>query len=206
MNVKITNAIQFVDPSIEVNRGQSRHPILVCLNPDGQTLIEVDIDGQERAVGTLRSKSVEILKRLQKENSLSLQYFLRWITGSAYEGTYSWGKGDRVTSQPRWSLFVNLYGPTRLAEDVGSFAEDCGICLQDPEHCDRNVEYCNPHRLSRDDRAIFYTQSLPRTEIKLGVEEAIEDPFDLLATTEDDDSFSDAPLPLGLRTMLYRYG
>ena len=189
-----------------MNREQSGHPILVCLNPDGQTLIEVDIDGQERAVGTLRRKSVEILKTLHNGSSLSLQYFLRWISGSAYEGTFSWGKEGRATSQPRWSLFVNLYGPTRLAEDVGSFAEACGICLQDPEHCDRNVEYCNPHRLPRDDGAIFYTQSLPRIEFTLGVEETIENPFDLLATTEDDDSFSDAPLPLGLRTMLYWYG
>ncbi|KAF7509219.1 hypothetical protein GJ744_008279 [Endocarpon pusillum] len=195
----------FVDPSIEVTREQSGHPILVDLNPDGQTLIEVDVDGQERAVGTLRRKSVEILKTLQKGSSLSLQYFLRWISGSAYEGTFSCGKEDRATSQPRWSLFVNLYGPTRLAEDVGSFAEACGICLQDPEHCDRNVQYCNPQKLPRDDGAIFYTQSLPRIEFTFGVEEIIENPFDLLASTEEDDSFSDAPLPPGLRTMLYRH-
>lgn len=166
----------------------------------------MNIDGQERAVGTLARKTIQILRTLQDGSGVSLQYFLKWISGSAYEGTYSWGKGDRAPSRSRWGLFVNLYGPARLAEDVGSFVEACRICLQDPEHCDRNVEYRNPHRLPRNDGAIYYTQSLPRTEFKLGVEETIENPFDLLSTTEDDDSFSDAPLPLGLRTMLYRYG
>ena len=122
----------------------------------------MNIDGRERAVGTLSKKSAQVLNSLRNASGLSLQYFLRWISGSAYEGTFSLGKGDRATSQPRWSLFVNLYGAARLAEDVGSFAEACGICLQDPEHCDRNVEYRNPHRLLRDDGAIFYTQFLQR--------------------------------------------
>lgn len=46
------------------------------------------------------------------------------------------------------ALSVILYGPKKMCEDVGAFCESHEFFLQDPRECDRNVKYCNPHRLS----------------------------------------------------------
>ena len=45
-----------------------------------------------------------------------------------------------------------VYGPRRLFDSIGEFLESCNVFLQDPQGCDRNVPYRNPHRLSGLDR------------------------------------------------------
>jgi len=46
------------------------------------------------------------------------------------------------------ALTIIVYGPLGLFDDVGDFFQTCNMYLQDPVGCDRNVRYCNPHRLS----------------------------------------------------------
>ncbi len=43
---------------------------------------------------------------------------------------------------------IILYGPRDLAENVGEFFQDLDMYLQDPDGCDWDVIYYNPHRLS----------------------------------------------------------
>lgn len=35
-----------------------------------------------------------------------------------------------------------------MLTDIGNFFQTCEMYLQDPSDCDRDVRYCNPHRLS----------------------------------------------------------
>jgi hypothetical protein len=49
------------------------------------------------------------------------------------------------------SLSITLYGTMELFELVGKFFQSNDVYLQDPQCCERNVRYCNPHRLSFSD-------------------------------------------------------
>ncbi|KAL8296010.1 hypothetical protein RB600_001479 [Gaeumannomyces tritici] len=46
------------------------------------------------------------------------------------------------------TLSLIIYGPADMCDDIGAFFQEADIYLQDPKNCDRNVKYCNPHRLS----------------------------------------------------------
>ncbi|OIW26473.1 hypothetical protein CONLIGDRAFT_620305 [Coniochaeta ligniaria NRRL 30616] len=46
------------------------------------------------------------------------------------------------------SLSITMYGPMELFDEVGDFFEANDIFIQDPKGCNREVRYCNPHRLS----------------------------------------------------------
>ncbi|KAF2233475.1 hypothetical protein EV356DRAFT_503549 [Viridothelium virens] len=45
-------------------------------------------------------------------------------------------------------LSVIIYGTLKSFDLFGHYLEECGFYLQDPEGCDQNVPYRNPHRLS----------------------------------------------------------
>ncbi len=49
-----------------------------------------------------------------------------------------------------FSLHCIVYGPRCAYDNVEDFLEGCDIYLQDPQGCDRNVEYRNPQRLNGD--------------------------------------------------------
>lgn len=104
------------------------------------------------------------------------------------------------------SLSINLYGPKELFEEIGSFFQDYDIYLQDPLHCDLNVKYCNPHRLSSIDPSLS-----PMTyELKTNILEAFDiqptsrhsELLDILDPQED---LSEASQPSEIQTKLERY-
>ncbi|KAK3989051.1 SNF2 family N-terminal domain-containing protein [Cladorrhinum sp. PSN332] len=67
---------------------------------------------------------------------------------SSVEQASSKGKKSRVQGPlRRCKLNIVLYGPLELFEDVGAHFQERDIFLQDPVGCERNVRYCNPHRL-----------------------------------------------------------
>jgi hypothetical protein len=76
-----------------------------------------------------------------------------------------------------------LYGPKSLYEDIGSFCEESEIYLQDPLDCDRDVPYCNPHRLSSDQDACYTTFELQRASPDVVVTQLhIADALDVFST------------------------
>ncbi|KAL8357956.1 hypothetical protein RB598_002644 [Gaeumannomyces tritici] len=50
--------------------------------------------------------------------------------------------------EQKCTLSLTIYGPADMSRDVGVFFQEADVYLQDPKNCDRNVKYCNPHRLS----------------------------------------------------------
>jgi hypothetical protein len=108
------------------------------------------------------------------------------------------------TSGPTWHLCVIIYGSPDLFEAIGKFADTCEIYLQDPEHCDRNVEYRNPHRLSRRGEKALYTQSLPKVQTVPNLQRSIVSPFDLLGVAEECETLQESVPHPAVRTSLFK--
>ncbi|KAI1748343.1 SNF2 family N-terminal domain-containing protein [Xylaria castorea] len=106
------------------------------------------------------------------------------------------------------SLNFVLYGPLDLSEELGTFFQSYDIYLQDPRHCDWDVRYCNPHRLSSTD-----FMSLPMTSeinssldfMELGTPEILPERSELLAILDTNEELAEAPQPDAIKTSLERH-
>ena len=156
--------------------------IPLALNGDNRAL---HILGESQEFGYLDERTGEILGRLRAESGISLQILCAMTTsqpGRPYEQLHGreW--------QREATLCVNIYGPEMLFEDIGAFASECSLFLQDPRGCDRKVIYRNPHRLSFGTSPITYTQSEPdHGTLSPEIEnfDGSLDPFDITELTKD---------------------
>ncbi|KAI0190821.1 SNF2 family N-terminal domain-containing protein [Astrocystis sublimbata] len=106
------------------------------------------------------------------------------------------------------SLNFILYGPLSLCEELGAFFQSYDIYLQDPRHCDWEVKYCNPHRLSSTDFVL-----LPMTSeissimniTELGSSEIIPERSELLAILNANEELAETPQPDAIKTSLERH-
>ncbi|KAI0466179.1 SNF2 family N-terminal domain-containing protein [Xylaria cf. heliscus] len=106
------------------------------------------------------------------------------------------------------SLSFILYGPWSLSGELGIFFQSYDIYLQDPRHCNRDVKYCNPHRLSSTD-----FMSLPMTSeinsivnpMELGTPEIIPERSELLAILDTNEELVEEPQPNAIKTSLERH-
>ncbi len=113
---------------------------------------------------------------MQKQSYLWLQMYCR--TKSGFFGRT---QGQKVV-HTQCELSVIVYGPVGSSGKVGNYLQACGFYLQDPEHCDFNVPYANPHCLSSLEDGILMTSSL---QIPASTVESIHDPggvFDSLTS------------------------
>jgi SWI/SNF-related matrix-associated actin-dependent regulator of chromatin subfamily A3 len=120
-------------------------------------------------VGRFDDRSAEILRVICEDPLVNLQLILP-------RAKYSRQRGSLV------ALSAILYGPRWLSEDIGAFCQDSEMYLQDPLGCDRDVPYCNPHRLSSDQAACCTTFELQRASTEVVVTKlSIEDALDVLS-------------------------
>lgn len=102
----------------------------------------------------LDSRTSKILRTLQADAAIMLQVFT--VPSRAENKTGR--KGLKGEMDIGYILCTNIYGPRDLADLVGEFASRCKLTLQDPQYCDRNVKYVNPHRMPFDE--VGFTNSL----------------------------------------------
>jgi len=117
------------------------------------------------------------------------------------------GPGKATKESPEPLLSVILYGPFENFEYVGSYAQKCGIFLQDPKDCNYDVPYRNPHRLAPpdDDKPQpDTTMTNSRRRLTVSVEE-LDRNIDLYANLASDESLPEAEQPMSLVTSLHRY-
>ena len=88
--------------------------------------------------GVVGPREAQVLYALSQDSQLDMQIFL-----SPSDNGIKEGRNQRAAT-----LTIIVYGPLDLFDDVGDFFQTCNMYLQDPVGCDRNVRYCNPHRLS----------------------------------------------------------
>ena len=131
--------------------------------------------------GVVGPRETQVLCALSQDSQLDMQIFFSSSGNDIKEGS----------QQSAAALTIIVYGPLDLFDDVGDFFQTCDMYLQDPVGCDRNVRYCNPHRLSGLDVEAPMTldldpvhQHMHISEIsgKIDLLEALNAPIDLLET------------------------
>ena len=113
-------------------------------------------------IGSVSSDSTYLTAALLGETSLELQ--ITCISSGRQHKSTSTGKPLRLSgSSSKCTLNIILYGPIELSPNIDEFIHNCNehlddmrkLYLQDPVGCDRNVRYCNPHRLPRATPEVF---------------------------------------------------
>ena len=114
--------------------------------------------GETNEVARVDPRAAKVLRVLQRDPGIILQAFL--VPPTSVEVACTKVQRHSVNQQGALCpcLCVNVYGSAELGDRVGEFASQCKINLQDPRHCDRNVEYLNPHRMPLEE--VVFTTSL----------------------------------------------
>ncbi|KAI0600378.1 SNF2 family N-terminal domain-containing protein [Biscogniauxia sp. FL1348] len=117
------------------------------------------------------------------------------------------GKPQRfVTLSRPCSLNIIIHGPAGLFEDIGSFFQDHDIFLQDPVGCERNVRYCNPHRLPLLDTEITkLTSDLAKQPTHVVEMDDVDSRPELLDILNSQEDLAEASQPLSIRTVLAKH-
>ncbi|RYP39262.1 hypothetical protein DL768_010727 [Monosporascus sp. mg162] len=95
----------------------------------------------------VKEQQVNMLQDLLDEPSITLQLHCNPNVG---EDLKLGRGGDRIMRRS-CTLSITIFGTMDLFEDIGIFFQEYRMYLQDPRGCDRDVKYCNPHRLSWTD-------------------------------------------------------
>jgi SWI/SNF-related matrix-associated actin-dependent regulator of chromatin subfamily A3 len=107
------------------------------------------------AIGKITNeRTAQIIGRMQAREYICLQMYCQSRYGIANKN-----KRQKQT-QAFCELFVIVYGHPRLFEALGTFFQGCGIYLQDPSYCDRNVPYRNSQCLSSTEDDVVMTCTL----------------------------------------------
>ncbi|UKZ83456.1 hypothetical protein TrVFT333_011265 [Trichoderma virens FT-333] len=164
----------------------------------------VSIDN-DSLIGIIDSDYTHLTDLLQNEAELDLQLIC------TLDFSRSSGGGKRTSSKFSahaipCNISIIIYGPLGMLTDIGNFFQTCEMYLQDPSDCDRNVRYCNPHRLSSAD-----LNSCPWTsELKDSLGNFVEmkpiSPLpELLDVLESSERLPEAIQPDAIRTPLERH-
>ncbi|KAI0421832.1 SNF2 family N-terminal domain-containing protein [Xylaria grammica] len=182
----------------------SRDPSLQSISATLDSCSEFTMTDGGYSRGTISTQHRQLLQAILDELTAQLQ------VSCTFDGTDG-EKPKRVRSASRiipCSLNIIIYGPLSLSEELGDFFQSYDIYLQDPRHCDRQVKYCNPHRLSSTDPT-----SLPMTSeinsimntIELDAPELIPERSELLAILNTIEELPEAQQPEAIRTTLERH-
>lgn len=178
-------------------------PVALDTSDDFSTLI----DARSRNIfGTVSSTTSRILSVLSKE--LSLQIFAdRDAKASSRWAPDRPKPSSKTANTEHINLNLVLYGPSQLFEPVGVFANKCGIYLQHPRHCDRDVPYRNPHCLSPENETGLSTSDL---HLQLDVaysswSEATANPIDLFLDAGQQEDLAESAIPDAVLTSLYKH-
>ncbi|KAK4060672.1 hypothetical protein Trihar35433_10080 [Trichoderma harzianum] len=164
----------------------------------------VSID-KDAITGTIDSDYTHLTDLLQNEAELDLQLTC------TLDLSRSSGAGKRTSSsfylhEIPCTISIIIYGPLEMLTDIGNFFQTCEIYLQDPSDCDRNVRYCNPHRLSSTNMNSCPWTSELKTHLKNLIEMKPISPLpELLDVLESSEKLPEAMQPDAIRTPLERH-
>ena len=135
----------------------SSDPVMVMLLPGCDSVARVD--GGD-ALASVQPRDAKILRTLVADPEIRIQIFLDPATDNqAVCGSHT-QSSSKLKETWTQCLNVNIYGSPGLFDHVGTFASKCQLYLQDPRHCDRNVEYRNPHRMPFEEAVYTYSLHL----------------------------------------------
>src|SRR5271154_6720451 len=148
----------------------------------------------------LSERTFDLMHQLAVHGGVTFQILQQqWATGGIHGPARI--EHRNATASPMARLQFVLYGPEKVSADVGDFLQECEWYLQQPEGCDRNVRYVNPHCLSADDEAKVMTFELDTIMAKTENESLNQD-VDVLACLNSEQVFDEADQPPCVRTPL----
>jgi len=163
-------------------------------------------DSSREIWGSIGPDFVLLTNALLDETALDLQVVCQ-LNESHSQGPPKRTKAlAGATSSIPCSLNIILYGPLDLFEEIGDFLQHYEMYLQDPVGCDRNVRYCNPHRLPSDDMASpLMTWELDIQQPRaLEMEELGDTRPELLEMLNSQDELPETPQPAAISSLLER--
>jgi len=103
--------------------------------------------GRKSAFGELNDRVAEIISNIDMKQDIKFQIYCKATNKRAS----ILKKGTRKPGANELQYVMNaiIYGPEELCDPVGEYLTKCGICLQSPLLCDRDVPYQNPQVLCR---------------------------------------------------------
>ncbi|KAL7917884.1 SNF2 family N-terminal domain-containing protein [Trichoderma austrokoningii] len=155
--------------------------------------------------GTIDPDYTHLTDLLRNEVELDLQIMC------TFDFSRPSGAGKRAASRlPKYTIpctiSIIIYGPFEMLADIGNFFQTCEIYLQDPSDCDRNVRYCNPHRLSSTNLdACSWTSELKANQTNVIEIKPISPLPELLDIIESTVKLPEAIQPDAIRTTLERH-
>lgn len=174
---------------------RARASVPVFLGGSPNTVLNTD----SSLFGAIESRTAKILHVLQSEEQLSIQLYCQLPIDDGHSGRRRKGAASGGVA----TLSAIIYGFSTAFDDVGSFIEECDMFLQDPLHCDRNVRYRNPHRLSGPDDEVVMTLPPASDPVSARVEE-IKTPRDLFLGLGDSEVLPESVVPSEIKTALRR--
>lgn len=177
------------------------------LSPKLRGSVPVFLGGSPNAVltadssvfGTLEDRPAKILRVLQSDEQLSIQLYCQLPIDDRPSGR----RRKRAASGSVAILSAIIYGLPTAFDDVGNFIEECDMFLQDPLHCDRNVRYQNPHRLSGPDDEVVITLP-PASDAVSARAGEVKTPLDFFLGLGDSEVLSESAVPSEIKTALHR--
>lgn len=155
--------------------------------------------------GKFSSDFIDVVHALLDESSLRLQ--ARCTVG----GTQPLKAAARSARFGPVSLpcevSIIIYGPQALMDNVGEFFQEVEMYLQDPNGCDWDVRYCNPHRLSSlniNDCPMTSELGRPGTELDQIMFQSIPGESDVLDVLDAHRDLPEAPQPALIRSFLQK--
>lgn len=142
----------------------------------------------------------QMLQGLLDESTLSLEVICSVDSKTAPENL------GRVFMRHPCTLSITVYGHLDLFDEIGSWFQEYGLYLQDPIQVgERDVRYCNPHKLSTDDLTpcLLMSQYIRENSKLVGFEDVLNQP-DLLDILSSHADLEEAPQPSVIRTVLKR--
>ncbi|TPX07805.1 uncharacterized protein E0L32_010492 [Thyridium curvatum] len=151
--------------------------------------------------GKVETSFVHIVQSLQDETRINLQ-----VTCMVQQSDCQAKRPRKYLSVP-CCLQIILYGPIELYNDIGTFFEEHGFFIQDPKGCNRNVLYCNPHRLPSLDCGLFpWTSDLEFRPVPVAFEIAdFASRPELLEILDSQEDLPLTPQSPSIRTQLARH-
>ncbi|KAI9659384.1 MAG: alpha-1,6-mannosyltransferase [Bathelium mastoideum] len=152
-------------------------PALVCCD---RVLHESD----SSEIGVLGPDIAKAIRVLSEDPDIDLQ--IRCTI--KFDQSPSRARRKLKTTLTCWArLSIIVYGVLSNFDCVGDYIEDCGLYLQDPDGCNRNVPYRNPHRLSGMDKypPMTIEQDLKNASIQQKAYTVADDVAGLLESQQD---------------------
>jgi hypothetical protein len=153
--------------------------------------------------GRVQPGYLHITNALIEEENLELQ--IQYVAAPSVAPTNDSASNNANQDQlqpPRPSLFITMYGPMELYDEIGEFFQSNDIFLQDPANCSRIVRYCNPHRLSSADPNNYqWTSELSPGHLMLEMKDISAGP-DIIDLLDSEVDLAETPQPPAIETLL----